>query len=122
GGPPRWGRWAAGLAAAPPLPAALAPGPFILRSGSPSEDGRHTSNAGRFLSLIVTRREDYPGALRRVAEVLPAGGVVFVQPVVAGREAGVALFDGYYYERTSRWSEGGEGVLNVDLTAGRARG
>src|SRR5262249_20124534 len=83
---------------------------------------RHTSNAGRFLSLIVTRREDYPGALRRVAEVLPAGGVVFVQPVVAGREAGGGLFGGYYYERGSRSSGGGGGVLNVDLTAGRARG
>ena len=63
---------AAGLRVPPTswLPAAVAvqesagappPGltePLILRSGSPTEDTRTTSNAGQLLSLVVHRREE----------------------------------------------------------------
>src|SRR5262249_33828555 len=92
--------------------------PLILRSASPSEDGRTTSAAGRFLSLVVETRAAYPDALRRVVEALPRSpaAAVFVQPLVRGEEAGVAFFDGFYYERTLQHG------LNIDLTFGQARG
>ncbi|HEY1379980.1 MAG TPA: PEP-utilizing enzyme, partial [Gemmataceae bacterium] len=60
--------------------------------------------------------------VRAVADALPrdtAGrpcGYVFVQPVVRADEAGVAFFDGFYFERTA--AAGG----NFALTAGQARG
>src|ERR1700736_3975611 len=101
-GPPTcWGA-AALLASATPLPgppAELGPAPWIVRSGSPTEDTRLTSNAGQLLSLPVRAAADFGAALRRVVEALPADrhglrlGVVFVQPLVAAEEAGVAFFD-----------------------------
>jgi pyruvate,water dikinase len=97
-------------------------GPLIVRSGAPAEDGRTTSNAGQLLSLIAPTRADFAAAVRRVTQALPPGSVVFVQPVVAGDEAGVAFFDGFYYERSLARSAGGRGALNVGLTAGRERG
>jgi pyruvate,water dikinase len=97
-------------------------GPLILRSGAPSEDSRTTSNAGQLLSLIAPTRADFTDALGRVVRVLPPGSVVFVQPVVAGDEAGVAFFDGFYYERSLARSAVGRGALNMGLTAGRERG
>lgn len=123
--PPTWWQAAHSLdpASPPPLPDELGPGPFILRSGSPTEDKRTTSNAGQLLSLIVAERAAYADSLRRVIAVLPTGadgqrlGVVFLQPVVRGSEAGVAFCDGFYYERTRS-----HGALNVSLTAGQARG
>jgi pyruvate,water dikinase len=102
-------------------PPALAE-PLILRSGSPTEDTRHTSNAGQLLSLVVHKREDFATALARVVEALPcdaAGrrlGAVFAQPLVRADEAGVAFCDGYYFEQTC--ATGG----NEALTSGQERG
>lgn len=116
---------AAELASADPLPgppADLGAGPCIIRSGSPTEDTRLTSNAGQLLSLAVHDLGEFRPALRRVVEALPADGcgvrrgVVFVQPLVAAEEAGVAFFDGFYFERTS--ARGG----NEGLTSGQERG
>jgi pyruvate,water dikinase len=119
--PPTW--WLDADVPARISPPALPLGPpLILRSGSPSEDGEETSNAGRFVSLVVEALADYPDALRRVVEALPLSpqgkrlGVVFVQTLVRGDEAGVAFFDGFYFERTRTAG------LNVALTAGQARG
>jgi pyruvate,water dikinase len=122
--PPTWWLPAAGAASlrAPELPHGLADGPVIVRSGSPTEDGRATSNAGQMLSLNVTNPADFADAVRRVAAALPGAadrtprGAVFVQPLVRAREGGVAFFDGFYYERTL--AAGG----NQELTAGQARG
>jgi pyruvate,water dikinase len=98
-------------------------GPLIVRSGSPTEDGRTTSHAGQFLSLMVPSPTEFTEAVRRVVEALPPGGAVFVQPVVRADEAGVAFFDGFYYERTlTRSFDGKKGALNVELTGGQARG
>jgi pyruvate,water dikinase len=110
--------------AAPPQ---LSEGPVILRSGSPTEDGLATSNAGQLLSLVVEERACLTESLRRVIGALPRGedgaprGVVFVQPVVRGVEAGVTIFDGFYYERTRLLSKEGR-ALNQELTSGRTRG
>jgi pyruvate,water dikinase len=115
-------------AAGPAWPRGLGAGPLIVRSASPTEDTRTTSHAGQLLSLIVAEPAAFAGAVRRVADALPhdgAGrprGAVFVQPVVAGAEAGVAFFDGFYFERTVSRAAGGRGALNVGLTAGRERG
>jgi pyruvate,water dikinase len=131
--PPTW--WArarelGGVAPAGPAgrgesfqpPAELGPAPCIIRSGSPTEDRRTTSNAGQLLSLIVRDPGEFAAAAGRVVAALPRGpdgqplGAVFVQPLVNPVEAGVAFFDGFYYERTAM--AGG----NQDLTAGQARG
>jgi pyruvate,water dikinase len=118
--PPTWWAPAAGAPAGPPD--GLGPGPCIIRSGSPTEDQRTTSNAGQLLSLVVRDRADFAESLRRVVAALPRGaggrprGAVFVQPQVAATEAGVAFFDGFYYERTL--AAGG----NEALTSGQARG
>jgi phosphohistidine swiveling domain-containing protein len=96
--------------------------PVILRSGSPTEDERITSNAGQLLSLVVNRPDAFADSLRKVIEALPcdtAGrplGAVVVQPLVPSIEAGVAFFDGFYFERTAVAGR------NFDLTAGQARG
>src|SRR5947209_10784144 len=98
------------------------PYPVIIRSGSPTEDGRTTSNAGQLLSLPAERPGDFADALARVVAALPRDdfghprGVVFVQPLVRAVRGGVAFFDGFYFERTT--AAGG----NVALTAGTARG
>ena len=119
--PPTWWQHAALLEHTPPPELPVAP-PLILRSGSPTEDTRTTSNAGQLLSLVVEARSAYADALRRVIAALPRSplgkrlGTVFVQPLVRGKEAGVAFFDGFYFERTSTAG------LNVGLTAGQSRG
>ena len=97
-------------------PSSLAGQPVIVRSGSPTEDTHATSNAGQLLSLAVSDPADFAASLRRVVEVLTAGGAVFVQPLVEAEEAGVAFFDGFYWERTT--APGG----NEGLTSGLARG
>lgn len=122
---------AAGIRVPPTIwaPAADCPGtapvvalPFIIRSGSPTEDTRTTSNAGQLLSLVVHKPEDFPEALRRVIEAMPTDhdgerlGAVFVQPWLRAEEAGVAFCDGFYFERTV--ARGG----NEALTSGQARG
>lgn len=120
--PPTWWLPAASVPAEVPPPAGLGNGPLIVRSGSPTEDGDVTSNAGQLLSLIVRERGEFPVAVRRVVGALPLDtqgeprGAVFVQPLIESDEAGVAFFDGFYYERTR--AAGG----NQELTAGRVRG
>jgi pyruvate,water dikinase len=120
--PPTW--WveaaSAGQAAAPPPE--LRTLPLIIRSGSPTEDQRTTSNAGQLLSLVVRERSEFPESLARVVAALPrdgrgqARGAVFVQPLVQAEEAGVAFFDGFYFERALAASG------NEALTSGQARG
>lgn len=113
---------AASVAETPERPADLRAVPMILRSGSPDEDTASTSKAGQFLSLPVAPGEDFASAFRRVVDALPkdddgkARGVVFAQPLLTGESAGIAFFDGYYYEKTSAAGE------NTDLTAGVERG
>jgi rifampicin phosphotransferase len=98
------------------IPAALAGRPVIVRSGSPTEDTHATSNAGQLLSLAVRDPSGFPDALARVVAAMPREGMVFVQPLIQAEEAGVAFFDGFYYERTLA-SGGNEG-----LTSGQERG
>jgi pyruvate,water dikinase len=106
----------AGEAAAKP-PQELAGRPLILRSGSPTEDTFATSNAGQLLSLAVRDPADFGVSLARVVAALPGdGAVVFVQPLIEATEAGVAFFDGFYWERTT--AAGG----NEGLTSGHERG
>jgi phosphohistidine swiveling domain-containing protein len=87
-------------------PAGIGDGHLIVRSASPTEDGRTTSNAGQLLSLAVRDRARFQEALRRVVGALPRDerdrprGAVFVQPFVEAVEAGVVFFDGFYFERT----------------------
>jgi pyruvate,water dikinase len=103
-------------------PAGIGNGPCIIRSGSPTEDQRTTSNAGQLLSLVVQQSSEFSESARRVVEALPRSeqgsrlGAVFVQPLVEAGEAGVAFFDGFYYERTQAAG------TNQDLTSGQARG
>jgi rifampicin phosphotransferase len=109
-------------ASAGALPPEIAGRPFILRSGSPTEDTRHTSNAGQLLSLAVRDPGRFERSLAEVVAALPkdgAGaplGAVFAQPLVEAEEAGVAFFDGFYYERTVAAGS------NERLTSGQARG
>ena len=118
--PPTWWAWAAD--APTEAPRSIGEGPLIIRSGSPTEDTRETSNAGQLLSLTVQDGAEFGTALRQVVDVLPKDangqprGAVFVQPLVEAIEAGVCFFDGFYYERTA--ATGG----NSELTAGQARG
>jgi pyruvate,water dikinase len=121
--PPTWWLSASSLSGTDPAPPfAAGEGPLIVRSGSPTEDGHVTSNAGQLLSLIVREPDEFPAAVRRVVAALPndAGGkprgAVFIQPLIESDEAGVAFFDGFYYERAR--APGG----NQELTAGRERG
>jgi pyruvate,water dikinase len=103
-------------------PPALAGRPLIVRSGSPTEDTRTTSNAGQLLSLGVRDPALFAESLARVVDALPRDargaplGAVFVQPLVEAGEAGVAFFDGFYWERAT--AAGG----NEGLTSGRERG
>lgn len=109
-------------AAAGALPPAIGDKPFILRSGSPTEDTKHSSNAGQLLSLAVRDPSRFKQSLEEVIAALPkdnAGaplGAVFAQPLVEADEAGVAFFDGFYYERTIAAGS------NESLTSGQARG
>jgi rifampicin phosphotransferase len=122
--PETWWLWAAGVdnpvRVAPP--AALAGRPLILRSGSPTEDTRVTSNAGQLTSLPVREPDRFGDCLARVVAALPRDahgaplGVVFAQPLVEAESAGVAFFDGFYFERTT--APGG----NEGLTGGLDRG
>ncbi|HKV12966.1 MAG TPA: hypothetical protein VJ725_32795, partial [Thermoanaerobaculia bacterium] len=112
--PETWWIDAADRVAGPPP--SLAGRPFILRSGSPAEDTHVTSNAGQLLSLVVTDPADFADSLARVVAVLPPGGAVFAQPLVTAEEAGVAFFDGFYFERTTAPGS------NEGLTSGLARG
>ncbi|HSK79238.1 MAG TPA: PEP-utilizing enzyme [Thermoanaerobaculia bacterium] len=115
--PETWWLDSAGLAdrGAEPPPS-LAGRPLIVRSGSPTEDTHATSNAGQLLSLAVTDPAAFPESLARVVAALSGDGAVFVQPLVTAGEAGVAFFDGFYFERTT--APGG----NEGLTSGLARG
>lgn len=100
-------------------PPSLAGRPVIVRSGSPTEDTQATSNAGQLLSLAVREPAGFREALARVVAALPKSGprgAVFVQPLIEAAQAGVAFFDGFYWERTL--SPGG----NEALTSGLDRG
>lgn len=124
--PPTVWAWAADLERAAEadlgrLPEAVAAFPCVVRSGSPTEDTRVTSNAGQLLSLVVNRPEELATAVARVVASLPRGGgrplgVVFVQPLVHAEAAGITFFDGFYFEET--WAPGS----NVALTSGKERG
>jgi rifampicin phosphotransferase len=109
----------AGQESAPPLGLSE---PLILRSGSPTEDTRVTSNAGQLVSLPVKNRQDFTVNLARVVEALPrdaAGkpqGAVFAQPLIQALEAGVAFYDGFHYEQTRA------SASNEELTSGQQRG
>lgn len=107
-------------AGAPSEPPRGIPFPLIVRSGSPTEDTHQTSNAGQLLSLVVRRPADFADSVASVVDALPRDGgplgVVFVQPLVDAKEAGVAFFDGFYFERTA--ARGG----NEALTSGKERG
>src|SRR5690349_11855185 len=93
--PATWWAPAAALRAGAVPPPDAGAGPLIIRSGSPTEDQRTTSNAGQLLSLVVPRPEEFAVALARVVAALPTDsarvprGAVFVQPVVRAAEAGV---------------------------------
>ena len=100
------------------LPAEVPDAPWIIRSGSPTEDTVASSNAGQLLSLAVERPEDFTDAVRRVVAVLPRGagkplGVVFVQPLIRAETAGVTFFDGFYFEETR--AAGGNQALTAGL-------
>jgi phosphohistidine swiveling domain-containing protein len=98
-------------------PPSLSERPVIVRSGSPTEDTQATSNAGQLLSVAVRDPGSFGESLARVVSALPrAQGAVFVQPLIEAEEAGVAFFDGFYFERTT--APGG----NEGLTSGQARG
>ena len=115
--PETWWMTAAEIRGEMAPPPSLAGGPVIVRSGSPTEDTQATSNAGQLLSVAVRDPESFGEALSRVVAALPqAQGAVFVQPLVEAEEAGVAFFDGFYFERTT--ALGG----NEGLTSGMARG
>ena len=121
--PETWWAPASALGSNPPgsLPDHLPDAPCIVRSGSPTEDTRATSNAGQLLSLVVVCPGDFAGAVARVVGALPEvdgrpAGVAFVQPLIRAETAGVTFFDGFYYEET--FAEGS----NAGLTSGRERG
>ncbi|HEV3121196.1 MAG TPA: PEP-utilizing enzyme, partial [Isosphaeraceae bacterium] len=104
-----------------PVPSALGEGPWMVRSGSPTEDGAHGSRAGQFVSVAVKQPGDFAEAVQRVVAALPRAGaevqgVVFVQPLIDAAEAGVTFFDGFYFEESR--SPG----TNWKLTAGQERG
>ncbi len=67
-----WAR-AETLEADPPdrLPSGLPDAPCIVRSGSPTEDARTTSNAGQFLTLIVEKPEDFAGSVAEGGRLAP---------------------------------------------------
>lgn len=104
------------------LPAPPFAFPIILRSASPTEDGRTTSNAGQLLSLVVNQAGSFGDSLAQVVAALPTDahdhprGAVFAQPVIRGIEAGVVFFDGFHFERTRAARQ------NFELTAGQSRG
>jgi pyruvate,water dikinase len=97
-------------------------GPVIVRSGSPTEDTQATSNAGQLLSLVVREPGSFDESVAKVVAALPRdgrgepSGAVFVQPLIEAEEAGVAFFDGFYWERTTALG------TNEDLTSGHSRG
>lgn len=119
--PTVWAR-AADLEGRPPAGVEGFPAfPWIVRSGSPTEDTETTSNAGQLLSLVVPAAEEFAGAVEWVVAALPRRGgkplgAVFVQPFVPADAAGVTFFDGFYFEETE--AEGS----NQALTSGQARG
>ena len=117
--PPTVWSLARDLESGPPAPPSDFP--CIVRSGSPTEDTRTTSNAGQLLSLAVHDPGEFADALRRVVAALPRDesgplGAVFVQPLIRAEVAGVTFFDGFYYEETSAAGS------NAELTQGLARG
>jgi rifampicin phosphotransferase len=120
--PETWWLPASEAAKATAPPTSLATEPVIVRSGSPTEDTQATSNAGQLLSLAVRAPDEFAECLARVVAALPrdgrgaALGAVFVQPLVKAVEAGVAFFDGFYWEKTTAPGS------NEELTSGLDRG
>ena len=121
--PTVWAPAAEAAGAGPPVGAG--PGAVILRSASPTEDLAGSSQAGQFHSEVVDDPHDralFENALAAVVGSLPrdaAGrplGCVFAQPFRRPDRAGIAFFDGFYFEQTS--ALGG----NAELTSGQARG
>ena len=120
--PETWWLPASEAAKAPASPLPLAAEPVIVRSGSPTEDTQATSNAGQLLSLAVRAPDELGESVARVVAALPRDGrgaplgAVFVQPLVKALEAGVAFFDGFYWEKTTAPGS------NEGLTSGLDRG
>lgn len=114
--------WVDPMESVPPAPPIH--GAFILRSASPFEDGVERSQAGVLHSEVVSveARAQYDAAYRRVYEKLVTHasgsqlGYIFAQPYQLHPQAGVAFFDDFYCERTSRPD------TNIPLTAGTERG
>lgn len=115
--------WAADLEARTPIrwTDCLPPLPLIVRSGSPTEDTAVTSNAGMFLSVEAHDAVSFARAVDQVVSALSKSdgrreGVVFLQPLVPARQAGITFFDGFYLEETVACQS------NQALTSGRERG
>ncbi|MEM8709567.1 MAG: PEP-utilizing enzyme [Planctomycetota bacterium] len=94
--------------------------PWIVRSAAPDEDGKEGTAAGRYESVEVEERDGFSAAVARVvASMERAGGegaAVFVQPLLRPEAAGVAFYDGFFYERSE--AAGG----NRGVTDGSQRG
>ncbi len=111
--PTRWAQAAEARSLEPPME--LGP-PWMVRSAARGEDTLETSAAGRYTSVAVHSRDSFAAALREVVDSMPPDGEVFVQPLLSTRRAGVAFFDGFYYEATT------DSGANWALTAGARRG
>lgn len=98
------------------------PGPWIVRSASPTEDTAETTAAGQFASCNAEGPADFAEAVRTVVASLPKTanarpmGCVFVQPLLRPERGGILFFDGYHFECTT--APGG----NQALTSGEERG
>ncbi len=98
------------------------PGPWIVRSASPTEDSAESTAAGQFASCNAEDPAGFSEAARTVVASLPKDGearplgCVFVQPLLRPERGGILFFDGYHFECTT--APGG----NQALTSGEERG
>ncbi|MEM6672924.1 MAG: PEP-utilizing enzyme [Planctomycetota bacterium] len=102
-------------------PPAIEP-PLMVRSAAADEDRAGSSAAGRYESVVVEGDDaaEFSEASARVAASMGNDGLVFVQPLAEAQlgadRAGVALFDGFHFERTELQGH------NRTLTGGEERG
>lgn len=89
-----------------PPPFSLAQYPLLVRFASRFEDTLAASDGGPSHSVIAAEPALCSEALLQIVNALPRDdkgaphGAVFVQPLLKAEEAGTALLDGFYYERT----------------------